>query len=244
MSSDELETHKFASAWVSAWTSSREWSKEANQQSAPIFMEGGRRYYLEVIRTESTRLATLLNDLLDLQRQEQSAMELRLSEFDLNELLTVQVTLYSAQSDAHELVLTPSQDKLIVEADRDRLAQVVGNLLSNAIKYSPNGGRVELSAALIRGEAWVWVRDTGLGIAREQQAQIFTKFFRGDAARERGISGTGLGLVLSQQTVEAHGGALGFESEEGEGSTFWIRVPVSRGALTAARNDVEARHGA
>ena len=202
------------------------------------------RHYLEVIRTESTRLATLLNDLLDLQRQEQSAMELRLSEFDLNELLTVQVTLYSAQSDAHELVLTPSQDKLIVEADRDRLAQVVGNLLSNAIKYSPNGGRVELSAALIRGEAWVWVRDTGLGIAREQQAQIFTKFFRGDAARERGISGTGLGLVLSQQTVEAHGGALGFESEEGEGSTFWIRIPASRGASTAARNDAEARHGA
>jgi signal transduction histidine kinase len=202
-----------------------------------------RRHYLEIIRTESTRLATLLNDLLDLQRREQGAIELHPIEFDLNELVSVQVTLYSAQSDQHELVFYPSTEPVIVNADRDRVAQVIGNLLSNAIKYSPDGGRVEIRTAVIGGEAWLWVRDSGLGIPREQQHQIFTKFFRGEVGRQRGISGTGLGLVLTQQTVEAHGGTLGFESDEGKGSTFWFRVPaVAGGSGAATRDETEARH--
>jgi signal transduction histidine kinase len=96
---------------------------------------------------------------------------------------------------------------------------------------------------VIGGEAWLWVRDNGLGIPREHQHQIFTKFFRGELARKRGISGTGLGLVLTQQTVEAHGGTLGFESDEGKGSTFWFRVPAaSDGSGPATRDETEARH--
>ena len=205
------------------------------------------RHYLEVIRTEAARLATLLNDLLDLQRHEQGAIELRRAEFDLNDLVSVQVTLYSAQSNLHELVFKPSPGPLTVYGDRDRLAQVIGNLLSNAIKYSPDGGRIDVSTGSSDGdsEAWLWVRDAGLGIPLEHQHQIFTKFFRGDTARKRGISGTGLGLVLSQQTVEAHGGKLGFESEEGKGSTFWVRLPtVSDRSRAATRDETEARYGA
>jgi signal transduction histidine kinase len=204
------------------------------------------RHYLEVIRTEAARLATLLNDLLDLQRREQGAIELRRADFDLNELVSVQVTLYSAQSNEHELFFKPSPAPLTVNADRDRIAQVIGNLLSNAIKYSPDGGRIEVTTASSNGEseAWLWVRDRGLGIPLDQQHQIFTKFFRGDAARQRGISGTGLGLVLSQQTVEAHGGKLGFESEEGTGSTFWFRLPaVAAESGSATRDETEARYG-
>ena len=96
-----------------------------------------RQRYLEVIQAEARRLASLLNDLLDLERVEQETLELRLEELDLNDLLATQVTLYSAQSGAHVLNFHPATEPLLISGDRDRLAQVVGNILSNAIKYSP-----------------------------------------------------------------------------------------------------------
>jgi len=201
------------------------------------------RRYLEVIRAEARRLAELLNDLLDLQRIEQGSLELRLDAVDLNDLLAAQITLYSAQSDNHALTLDPADEPLAVYGDRDRLAQVIGNLLSNAIKYSPEGGDVTVTASLIGDEAWIWVRDEGLGIPFGHQEQIFTKFFRGDVPRERGISGTGLGLVLARQIVEAHGGEIGFESAEGEGSTFWLHLPAAAEARLAARDDPKADYG-
>src|SRR5262245_1840814 len=208
--------------------------------------------YLEVIRAEARRLAALLNDLLDLQRVEAQTLELNVQEFDLNELLATQVTLYSAQSEAHRLRLDRIGEPISVRGDRDRLAQVVGNLLSNAIKYSPGGGEVQIRAAQLGDEAWVWVQDHGLGIPAGHQDRIFTKFFRGDVGRERGISGTGLGLVLARQIVEAHGGEVGFESEENVGSTFWFWLPAAARievvpdvapAELAARDDAKARHG-
>ena len=190
------------------------------------------RRYLEVIRTEAARLATLLNDLLDLQRHEQGVIELRREEFDLNQLLSVQVAF------------DPTEERLVVYGDPDRLAQVIGNLLSNAIKYSPDGGRIQVTTGVSEGEAWIWVRDPGLGIPSGHQHQVFTKFFRGEAARKRGIAGTGLGLVLARQIVEAHEGQIGFESEDRKGSTFWVRLPavVDRSAL-AAGDETQSRHG-
>jgi signal transduction histidine kinase len=185
-----------------------------------------RRRYLELVRAEADRLAALLNDLLDLQRIEQAGVQLTREEIDLSKLLEGQVVLYSAQSDRHTLELETDDGCLIV-ADRDRLAQVVGNLLSNAIKYSPDGGVVHIEARCADSRVRVTFRDEGMGIPLAQQRQIFTKFFRGDAGRRLGIGGTGLGLALARDIVEAHGGRIGFESLEGHGSTFWFDLPLA-----------------
>jgi two-component system, NtrC family, sensor histidine kinase KinB len=122
-----------------------------------------------------------------------------------------------------------------VMGNADRLRQVIGNLLSNAIKYSPRGGLVQVTAS-VRGDAVRFeVRDEGIGIPTEQQPRIFTKFFRADAAAS-GITGTGLGLAVSRDIVESHGGQIGFMSAEGEGTTFFVELP---GADGAAENQLQ-----
>ena len=192
------------------------------------FEPGARRHYLGIIDAQARRLAALLEDFLDVQRIEHQGLELVAESVDLASLLDEQAQLYAAQSPKHRLEVTLEERPLAVHGDANRLAQVVGNLLSNAIKYSPEGGVVELAAVRHDGEVRLSVTDEGLGIPSDQQERIFTKFFRGDAGAT-GITGTGLGLAVSREIVEAHGGRIGFDSDPGAGSTFWVELPEARG---------------
>src|SRR5439155_25229211 len=154
----------------------------------------------------------LVDGFLDLQRIEEGGLELKQELIDVVGLLREQEQLFVAQSSRHRLRCElPTDRALRVRGDPDRLTQVIGNLLSNAIKYSPEGGEVELSGEGRGDVVRVRVSDHGIGIPSEQQPRIFTKFFRG-AAAERGIPGTGLGLALAREIVEAHGGTIGFDS--------------------------------
>jgi signal transduction histidine kinase len=191
-----------------------------------------RRHYLGIVDAQARRLAALLEDFLDVQRIEHEGVDLATEKIDLADLLDEQAQLYAAQSPKHQLEVELAERPLTVRGDPGRLAQVVGNLLSNAIKYSPEGGTVELVAARSAEGVRIAVRDEGLGIPEDQQDRIFTKFFRGDAGAT-GITGTGLGLAVSREIVEAHGGRIGFDSDPGQGSTFWLELPGTNGESRA-----------
>ena len=190
------------------------------------FDEETRLRYLGIIDAQARRLGSLIDDFLDARRLEQGRLELGRDRVELGPLLREQAELFHGQSERHRLTLQIPSKPLAVRGDRDRLAQVIGNLLSNAIKYSPEGGVVELLGEDDNGVVRVAVRDQGVGIPDDQQSQIFTRFFRGDAAAS-GIGGTGLGLAVSREIVEAHGGRIGFTSAEREGSTFWVELPAA-----------------
>jgi len=193
------------------------------------FDSESRRHYLGIVDAQARRLSDLINDFLDVRKIEEGRFERAQELVDVGVLLRDEATLYSLQSQHHELALDVPETPLPVLGSPDRLRQVIGNLFSNAIKYSPQGGRVEVSAGMQGDAVRVEVHDDGIGIPAEQQSRIFTKFFRADAAAS-GIPGTGLGLSVSRDIVESHGGHIGFVSTEGEGTTFFLELPGADGA--------------
>ena len=118
------------------------------------------------------------------------------------------------------------EDPIPCWADLDRVCEVLDNLLSNAVKYSPDGGEIRIELRRKEDVATVTVRDRGIGIPAHEQAAIFARFRRGEEARHRGITGTGIGLAMVDQIVKAHQGRVELESRPGEGSTFTIVLPL------------------
>jgi signal transduction histidine kinase len=190
--------------------------------------EGQHRQFAEIIHRQADRLAALIGDFLDLQRLEQGTVTFVSAPVDIGELLEEQAELFRAQSARHQLDVRLPDGPVKALGDRDRLAQVMANLLSNAIKYSPDGGCVTVEAAANGSKVTVSVRDEGIGIPADQQAHVFEKFFRAETPEARAIGGTGLGLALCRELVEAHGGRIGFESQPGCGSTFWFTLAAAR----------------
>ena len=187
------------------------------------------RRYLEIIQTQGNRLASLVEEFLDVERVEAGRIVLKDEPVDVRQVLLEEVRLAANETSKHRIVVSGPEEPLPVRGDRDRIAQVCGNLISNAVKYSPDGGLVEVRGEVGDHGVRVQVRDEGIGIADEHQARIFTKFFRGEA-RERGFVGTGLGLAVAREIVEAHGGRVGFTSAPGAGSTFWFELPLAQPA--------------
>jgi PAS domain S-box-containing protein len=183
---------------------------------------------LEEIDIATARLDKLTEDLLDVTRLQAGRLVLSRTPTDLVALTRHMVTQRQMTTRHHALSLDTAHTSVVVEVDRARIEQVLTNLLSNAIKYSPQGGPIELT---LREEvephvALLSVRDRGIGIPALQQAHIFGRFVRAENARVSEITGTGLGLYLSRELVERHGGRLWFESIEGAGSTFFMALPL------------------
>jgi signal transduction histidine kinase len=183
------------------------------------------RRYLEIVDQQARRLASLAGDFLDVQLLEGGGMSLDYAPFDLVELVSEQARLFFSHAASHSLDLDVPAEPAVVNADRDRIAQVIGNLLSNAIKYSPLGGRVRVVLTSSESGVRLSVGDEGMGIPAEDRASIFDKFFRG-ADTASAIGGTGLGLSVAREIVISHGGAIEVESEAGRGSTFTVTLPT------------------
>ena len=180
---------------------------------------------LVTIRNETERLNELIDDFLDLQSLEATLVTHIYTPLSMQLLLHQVATLFYAASDKHRISVDCPPDLPQLRGDEQQLSRVFKNLISNAIKYSPHGGTISLRARREGDEIVACVKDEGVGIPVEALDKIFTKFYRVNTP-EHMVRGTGLGLALVKQTVEAHGGRVWVESTLGEGSTFYVALPV------------------
>ena len=182
------------------------------------------------IHQEAERLNRLVDDLQELSRVEAGAYEMDLHPVDLASLINTVVKRLGGQFKDKGVKLTVNlpSDLPHVQADDDRIIQVLTNLVDNALRYTPAGGEVTLLASRSGSQVQVTVKDTGVGIPPEHLPHIFTRFYRIDKSRSRQAGGSGIGLTITRHLVEAHGGRIWVESEgKGQGSAFTFTLPVA-----------------
>ncbi|MDP9251689.1 MAG: HAMP domain-containing histidine kinase, partial [Chloroflexota bacterium] len=192
------------------------------------------REYLADVLGSGQHLLSLINDILDLSKIEAGRMDLELTTFPVRDALESGLTIVRerAARNAIKLNAVVANDVGTIEADERKVKQILYNLLSNAVKFTPNGGRVDVSVRADNGDVRVEVRDTGIGVAPDDQERIFEEFRQ--VGRERSREGTGLGLTLTKRFVELHGGRIWLESTPGKGSMFAFTLPQRRAAAAGA----------
>jgi GAF domain-containing protein len=183
--------------------------------------------YLKDIHASGQHLLSLINDILDLSKIEAGRMELELTDFDLPMAIDNALTLVRERASRRGVTLTSTVGERVgaIRGDERKIKQVLLNLLSNAIKFTPEGGRIEVGAAVRDGAVEVSVSDTGVGIAPEDLDAVFEEFRQVGASAAK-QEGTGLGLALTRKFIELHGGTIRVTSQIGAGSTFTFCLPA------------------
>lgn len=181
---------------------------------------------LEQVETQVNRLVGLVDDLLDVNRIESHRLELHLERIDLLALVQEAVSRLQTTTEKHDLLLQSPGAPLWIEGDAYRLDQVLDNLLANAIRYSPRGGPIEVTVRREGMEGLVAVRDHGVGIPTQDHERIFGRFGRASNAAAHNIHGFGLGLFISREIAERHGGRLWLASSDETGSAFTLALPL------------------
>jgi PAS domain S-box-containing protein len=203
--------------------------------------------YLQIIKLNADRLISLINDVLDITRIEAGHVELRRDHYSLVAIIDIIVqTMYPLIEERKQsLVIRLAEDVPQVWVDLERMTQIITNLVENASKYTPGDGEITVEARLVESgddlpadapanvlipAVLISVHDTGIGISTQEQAQLFTRFYRTEAAANRQIEGTGLGLSIVKSFVELHGGQVWFQSQLEQGSSFYFTIPLLGGA--------------
>ncbi|GEN78057.1 ATP-binding protein [Chryseobacterium hagamense] len=171
------------------------------------------------------RMEALINGFLDMARLGEGKIQLNRSAFDMADLVRIAEDESLATITSHKVVFAPV-DFTPVEADKDKIEQVLVNFINNAVKYSPEGSTIQVSCVTRKGEARVQVTDEGMGIPEKDQPFVFDRFYRVESEGMKNKKGFGIGLYICREIIERHHGAIGVESTEGQGSTFWFTLPV------------------
>lgn len=201
------------------------------------------RKMLESSMEEIDRMGRIIEDLLTLAKSEAGARSLVIKPFSLSDLLQgvyLQANTLGETKQIKTHLNLEVTEEIRLMGDELRLRQLFLNLVANAVNYTPKGGRVEISLAVINGEAKVTVRDTGIGIPAEHLTHIFDRFYRVDKARNREDGGTGLGLAIVKSLAEAHGGRVEVASTPGEGTAFTVFLPSQGPKEWLANHDSSA----
>jgi len=185
--------------------------------------------FLNRIDSEIDRLAQIVSELTELSRIETGTANLKMEQVNLNLLIEDIITQLNPLAARQQVTLStePAEDLPIINGDKDRIRQTLVNLIHNAIKFNRPGGSVKIATQSDKNIATVSIFDTGVGIAREDLPHVFERFYKADKARSTG--GSGLGLAIAKHTIQAHGGTIRVQSEEGKGSTFSFSLPVNTG---------------
>jgi signal transduction histidine kinase len=216
----------------------------------PKSLDNRQREAAEVISDSASQLQTMINDLLDLARSDAGKLRIDpqpISARKLAERVGRQMRPNFDEKD-QRLEITVEKDLPDVQADADRIAQVLSNLLTNANKYAPEGAEVRLSAGRVGREVEFAVADNGPGLGQDELEHVFERFWRAESGETQAVGGTGLGLAIAKSLVELHGGAIAVSSAEGEGATFRFVLPIATdgrpprtGAEQEAKEKAEAR---
>jgi signal transduction histidine kinase len=188
---------------------------------------------LQVMLGQTERLGRLVDQLLDLSRLESGEVPLQLEPFALAVVIRDVISEFSVGRSVEDVTLgSDVADDLFVDADEERIHQVVFNLVDNAVRFTPPGGAVKITAAREGGRVRVQVADTGVGVGSEHLPRLFERFYRADPSRSRDDgSGTGIGLAIARSIVEGHGGRITAESERDNGATFTFDLPAANAAV-------------
>jgi len=184
---------------------------------------------IEIAHSNGERLLRLIDNVLDIEKMEAGRIELHLAKIDFAELVRSSVEVNQEFARKYNVVIeiTDKPEKeIIVNADSDKIIQVITNLLSNAVKYSPENDKVTVSFQLNADTVRLNISDNGSGIPEDFKAKIFSKFSQADTSTTKEKGGTGLGLSIARALVKNHKGKIGFESESGKGTTFYFELPV------------------